>query len=313
MHEGQELLDTLLDPRLERWQPTGMAEWFKVFKQSTERFDKSIDKALLGGRMSQCVGFAFSAGYQSAIESLFGLEEPVMASLCVTEAEGNHPRAIKSRLFEDDGKLFISGRKNFISGAEHAGLMYVACRDERFGEGLDAQGRPIIKVLKIPTKAAGVSIETMPALGFIPEVSHGRVWLDAVALEAEQVLSGDGYLNYVKAFRSYEDLHVLASIAAYRLGEAVDSAWGKGFIEQHLAVILALRELASMPLDSAVAHIALSACRSQLMTLIEASDSMFEEKNAEGFQSWQRDKVLLKVASKAHKARTERAWNFFNR
>jgi hypothetical protein len=254
------------------------------------------------------VGFSFSGAYQSAIEALFCLQDPLLASVCVTETGGNHPRAINTRLYLEDGDLCLSGEKSFVSGAKDAGMIYVACKDLRSGDGIDSEGRPQIKMISLKTDLQGVNIQEMPSLGFVPEVSHGKVTLEAVCLSESDVLQGDGYLGYVKAFRTYEDLHVCAAMAGYRLGEALEFHWGADVVEEHLSLVLSLREVSSMDLNSAVAHIALSACRTQLDKLIESTNEVFEKTNPDGFVSWQRDSKLLKVASKAHETRTRRAW-----
>ncbi len=308
MNDSQRILEALLTREEQRWQALPMAEWFAEFKQVVVGYDNSIDRALLAGRLSANVGFAFAGAYQSAIEALFEFDEPLLASVCITEAAGNHPRAIKTRLYSEDGQLYLSGEKSFVSGAEDAGIIYVACRDERFGDGLDSLGRPLIKLLVLKTDIEGLTIEAMPALGFVPELSHGKLVLDKLAIDEACLLEGDGYLRYVKAFRTYEDLHVCAAIAAYRLAEASAGGWGRAYIEKHIALILSLREIRAMALNSSVAHIALSACRCQLNELIALSDECFERGNPEAYANWQRDSGLLKVANKAHEVRTQKAW-----
>lgn len=307
MGDTQKILELLLTSDSDRWQVMPMADWFAAFRQAAHGFENSIDRALLGGRQSDSVGFAFAGAYQSAIEALFGLDEPLLASVCVTETGGNHSRAINARLYQQDGGIYLSGEKSFVSGAKDSGMIYVACKDEREGDGLDSEGRPVIKMLALRTDTEGVEIQEMPSLGFVPEISHGKVKLDKVALEASAILPGDGYLNYVKAFRTYEDLHVCAAIAAYRLGECLSSSWGYEVIERHIALILSLREVNALPLNSPVAHLALSACRAQLDELIAQTNTLFEKNNIPGYENWQRDSRLLKVASKAHETRTQRA------
>ena len=214
------LIETLLTNTLQRKSFDSMAAWFEAFNAQTRRFESSIDRAILGGRLSLNVGFAFTSGYQSAIESLFlgdSLKdgELALSSLCVSEVKGNHPRAIETRLYQDGGRLFIDGNKQFVSGACDAQMIYVACRDETMGTGFDDEGRPKLKVVAIPTQSHGVVIQAMPALGFMPEISHGKVRLAEVEIFGHQILDGDGYLAYVKAFRTYEDVHVLAAIVGY--------------------------------------------------------------------------------------------------
>ena len=306
------LINILLSSSLERRTFGAMADWFKDFNQQTRHFSQAIDRAMLGGRMSANVGFTFSSAYQSAIEALFNPTEILLSSFCVTEEQGNHPRSIQTRLFEDAGQLLVTGSKSFVSGANDSQCLYIACRDERNGNGFDADGRPIIKMLSLKTDIEGVDVKAMPALGFIPEVSHGKVTLNNVLVTQTQVYPEDGYVGYVKAFRSYEDLYVLAAIVAYRLGEAVDQTWPEPFLEEHVSLVLALRSLSDMDLTKPAAHIGLAACRSQLTVLIEKTNTLFSKSDPEGYQRWCRDKVLLNIAQKAHEKRTTGAWEMLN-
>lgn len=311
MNTAEELLNILLSPATRSQTFTSMAQWFHVFNQQVRRFELSLDRALLGGRLSENLSYAFAAGYQSAIEALFQPQALELSSFCVSESKGNHPRAIEARLTVEDGQLHLSGYKSFVSGAGDAQRLYIACLDQRIGHGLDAEGRPIIKVVSLAADQPGVEIESLPPLGFVPEVAHGKVRLNNVLLEPEALLPGDGYLNYVKAFRTYEDVHVLAAVTAYRLGEAIKARWPDQLVQSHLPIILGLRSLTQMDLQQPSAHIALAAVRSQLESLIQQTDSYFLKGNPEAFAAWQRDKVLLNVASKAHQKRTETAWKAF--
>jgi hypothetical protein len=285
-----------------------MAEWFKAFNQQTRQFDAALDRALLGGRFSVNVSFAFVAGYQSAIEALFQPEQIALAAFCVSEKNGNHPRAIETCLSQNGTQTLLSGSKTFVSGAGDAQVLYIACQDKRSNEGLDAEGRPLMKVVKLDARQAGVEIHALPALGFVPDIAHGKVSLNEVAVTAEMILPGDGYRDYVKAFRSYEDVHVLAAITAYRLGAAIDGKWPEQSIEAHISLILALRALADMNLQQAPAHIALAAIRTQLEDLLSRSDEYFQTSNPQAYSGWQRDKRLLSVARQAHQKRTVSAW-----
>ena len=311
MNPTEALINILLSPATRAQSFNSMAHWFQAFNQQTRRFESPLDRALYGGRISENLSYAFAAGYQSAIEALFQADALELSSFCVSESKGNHPRAIETHLTLDGAELHLSGRKSFVSGAGDAQRLYVACLDQRSGQGLDAQGRPIIKVVSVAANQPGVEIESLPPLGFVPDVAHGKVQLTNVLIDPQAILPGDGYLNYVKAFRTYEDVHVLAAVTAYRLGEALKAAWPEQLVQLHLPVILGLRAIIEMDLQKPATHIALAAVRSQFESLIEQTDSCFSTGNPEAFSAWQRDKVLLNVANKAHLKRTETAWKAF--
>jgi acyl-CoA dehydrogenase len=303
------LVNILLTGSLVRKTFGSMAAWFKDFNEQTRPFIMPIDRAIIGGSLSLNVGFAFASAYQSAIEALFQPQDSRLSSFCVTEEKGNHPRDIQTRLFIESGQLLISGSKKFVSGANDSQRLFIAGRDERDSNGLDKQGRPVLKMVELCTPSKGLKIEEMPALGFVPEISHGKVQLDNVHITEKQILKGDGYLDYLKAFRNYEDLYVLAAITGYRLGESLDGQWPKDTIENHIALLLAIRSLSSMNLSKAAAHIGLAACRAQLKALILNTNSLFESSNPNAYGLWDRDKVLLDIAKTAHQKRTQNAWD----
>lgn len=307
--DTERLIGELVSPFIERYPFDSMSDWFKAFNQNSRSYSRPIDRAIIGGRFSVSVGFAFAAAYQSAIEALFQPDGMYLSSFCVTEEKGNHPRALEARLVEGSGKLYISGHKTFVSGANDSERLYIACRDERKGQGIDSNGRPIIKMVSVMPNDKGVDVQAMPALGFVPEVSHGQVTLNKVSINDTQIYAGDGYLEYVKAFRSYEDVHVLAAITAYRLAEAIDQRWPKDVHEAHIALLLALRSIADMELTHAAAHIALAGCRAQLEQLITATNKHFEDGAPIAYRNWCRDQILLNIAKKAHHKRTASAWD----
>lgn len=313
MSDIDRLVNIVLSGSLTRQPFDSVAHWFVGFNVQTRQFDQSIERAILGGRLSPNVSFAFTSAYQSAIEYLFQPKDIELASFCVTEKKGNHPKAIETSLSIESGQVKLSGKKQFVSGANDAQRLYIACLDRRENSHQDAEGRPKIVMVSVPATEAGVNIEKMPALGFVPEVSHGKLYLDQVRITPEQILDGDGYLNYVKAFRTVEDMHVLASLVAYRLGEAVEGDWPQRFLEGHVSLLLALHSLSQMNLNLPAAHIALAACRASFHELINQTDSFFETSQPDAFSSWCRDRVLLNVAKDAHLTRTERAWQDFRR
>lgn len=300
---AQSVLTKVISPKMERTEPENMRQWFDGLKRLTSDLPSSLDRAILGGRTSTNVGYAFAAGYQSAIERLFGLSEPLLASVCITEEAGNHPRSIQTSLIEQDGHYVLNGAKTFVSGGCDAGFLFVACK---VGESDD--GRPNLKMVGILAELPGIAIKALPALPFIPEVSHGAVTFADVRIEKRQLLSGDGYESYIKPFRIVEDLHVFAAIASFRLGEAIHSHWKTESIEQHLSFLLTLKSLAEFAMDDPVMHLAFAGCRNAFGELIKSTDTEFAEKSPKAYENWVRDKGLLGIAQKAHDIRTQRAW-----
>jgi len=300
------VLDAILATTEARHSYDSMADWFKNFNLKTRQFESSVDRAILGGRLSQNLSFAFASGYQSAVESLFSNNEPdyLLSSLCVSEDKGNRPRHMETTLVETDGLKVLNGSKKFVSGASDSQLMYVACK-----VGSDQDGRAILKVVSLASDTPGVTITPLPTLPFIPGVSHGKVSFDQVEISQVQVLSGDGYAKYIRPFRTYEDLHVLAAVLGFRIGQAIDSSWGEEAVQAHLSLVLSLQALNQCSLTSATSHIGLASCRDELNRLIDMYDAKFEANDVSGFEAWKRDRMILNVAKGAHEKRTSSAWD----
>lgn len=288
--------------------PVDIGEWFRNFKTEVPSHFSTIERAALGGRRARCVGHAFSAGYQSALEHLFSghfdAEQPELASFCVSETRGNHPRAIDTALSHEEEHHFLTGSKSFVSGAHEARRLFVACQT-----GPDTSGRPIIKLVTLSATNPGVHIEALPTLPFIPEVSHGQVRFDRVKLDSKCLLTGDGYTEYVKPFRTCEDLHVMSAVLAYVLGEAMAEALTKTLIEDVLSLLIGFQPLGQADLKSPETHLALAGLRSQMQAVLERFTNEVATANSALHASWRRDVALLKVAGKAHAVRTQKAWS----
>ena len=148
----------------------------------------------------------------------------------------------------------------------------------------------------------------MPELPFVPQVSHGQVKMESVTLNDSDILPGDGYLNYIKPFRTCEDIHVSAAVCGYILAEAIEGSWPSVLIEQYLSLIIAFTAIAAMDLAAPTTHLSLAGLRSQMEQLIDQSNQHFQISTPPRYQNWLRDRALLNIAHKAHKKRTEKAW-----
>jgi len=315
------IFEQLLSNTISQHHYSSMPEWHQHFLNITKDLPSTLEQAALGGRFSVNMSVAFSAGYQSAIQSLFKPDTRMLASLCITEKEGNHPRHIKSTLTEDKQSWQLNGSKSFITGANDAKQLYIAVTEppnpEELLNSLTEEGtikhterfRPKVKMLSVPANLSGIKIHPMPALPFVPDISHGTATFEHVNIQASKILDGDGYAQYVKPFRTHEDIHVLAAILGFRIGEALNSNWSQKSIEAHLMLLSSLLSLRTENFNEPITHLIFSGCRAQFSALIEQTDEEFKLHNPAGFNYWKRDKALLDVASKAHKVRTQRAWD----
>jgi len=287
-----------------------VAEWWPAHRAIARACESTIDQAIAGGFHADRTGWAFASGYQAALRALFpALPEDRICALCVTEADGNTPRAIRSTLQRTPEGWRLDGTKRWTTLGPQGALFLVAARDAQV-----AGERPALKVARVGSDARGVHVETMPPTEFVPEVPHARLRFEDVRLPDEALLPGDGYSAYVKLFRTIEDVHVHAAVVAYLLREALRRAWPKPWVERALAHLHCMRALAAEDPASPATHLALAgALHAGDLLRAEADANWASTASDEAFERWQRDRELLKVASTARAKRTARAWERLER
>jgi len=249
------------------------------------------------------LGFAFAVAYPAALEHMVtGVELP--CALCVTEAKGNSPRAIETTLERSGDHYQLTGTKTFVTFGNLAEALLVVAR-----AGAKPDGRPNLVVVQIPATRKGVELQELPTTPFVPEVPHTSVRLDGVEVLQGERLPGDGYLNYVKPFRTIEDIHVVGATLGYLVGLARRTRASATLIAELSADLVALDRLRDgPPLDPRV-HIALHGVYQHVTRLIGSEDfaRVLDRAQDDERDRWERDRALLRVASKAREARFERA------
>jgi len=251
------------------------------------------------------LGLAFAAGYWAALEHLLpGVMLP--CALCVTEADGNHPRAVKASLEASDAGsgYTLHGVKTFVTFGTMAKTLIVAAR-----VGEQRGGKPELAVVRIPADREGVSFHELPGISFVPEIPHARVELNDVQVDDGERLSGDGYLDYVKPFRTVEDIHVFATASTYLLGVAKRCAGPPDWMSELCALIATLDRLRAAPSSDPGVHVALHGVIENLSRLMSGDEfsKLWEGAPAEERARWERDRKLLQVANTAREARFGKA------
>jgi alkylation response protein AidB-like acyl-CoA dehydrogenase len=269
------------------------------------RWPSPFDGAVAGGFAADRIGFAFAAGYESALKYLLPSEggESVTA-FCITEEGGNHPRAIRTAItHRPDGSYVLSGRKRWSTLATRAVNLLVAG-----SVGSDESGRNRLRLARVPADAPGVRITFMPPTAFCPEIPHVEVELDGVVVPGKALLEGDGYEEYIKPFRTVEDLHLQGALLGYLLGVARRSAWPASVTERILALIVAARALAAEDLRAAEVHVALAGVLADAAALAAETAPLWQQVSAPERDRFERDRAIWQVAARAREARRERAW-----
>lgn len=280
-----------------------VADWWPRHRAIAAEHAHTIHQAIVGGFVADRVGWAFASGYQAALRALFPTApHDRLCALCVTEADGNSPKAIRSSFRAASDAWILNGSKKWTTLGPEGSLFFVAARDEGA-----AGERPAIRIVVVPSESVGLAIEKMPDTRFVPEVPHAQLRFDGVRVSTQ--LPGDGYDLYVKPFRTVEDIHVQAAVLAYLMREGQRLSWPESWVERLSALLAALSTLADMPPAQPETHVALAGALRISAQLLEEADALWLKSPTDpATMRWQRDRELLAVAGKARELRTQRAW-----
>jgi len=290
-------------------QHNSFSDWKAGYYDISHNHQSPWVRAIVAGYQANCVGFAFISGYQSALQALVPtLPKGQLSALCVTEKGGNHPRAIQSTLTTGAGTYELTGSKSFITGGTQADTLLVAARIKE-----QQDGHPVLKLVKVNNNLPGISVNSMPALSFVPQIDHATVQFQSVKCSNDSVLPGDGYSDYVKPFRTIEDIYVSLALCSYLLQVSLTINASRATTECILACIASHAALAQTDPKSPATHLLLAGVRQQMELLLPPLEERWEAQDQESFKCWERDKALLSVAAAAREKRTEVAWSRYLR
>ena len=283
--------------------------WWARHHEVTRAADLPVHRAILAGFSSDRPAYAFASGYQEALRRLLGGVMPGIGarklSLCATEAGGNHPRSIQTRLEPDGDGHLLTGKKTYASLASHAdGYIVIA------SAGADEQGRNRLVAVHVPAGREGLRIEEFSgkSLPIVPEIPHAHLHFDRVRIAPDERLPGDGYEAYLKPFRTVEDCHVYAALLAWILQVGRRAAWPDALIEGLVVGLVAVSSIATADPGSPATHVALAGLIAHSERLLRDADEHWARVDDETRARWQRDRMLLQIAGKARAKRREAAW-----
>ena len=276
--------------------------WFTGAQAKLPQIDIAIRTAFGADRMS----WVFASAYQSALRVMVpDAPSDEMLSLCVSEAAGNHPRDIQTRIQAmPSGRLRVNGHKRWaMIGLVPTTLLIVGLTDPGFRGQYST-----VRVAKVSVGSVGLTVQETQITSFIPEVPHCAVDLKNVEIEPETLLPGDGYYNYVKPFRTLEDLFIAASTLAYLLRVARVHLWPTDYIERVAATLSVLRGFSNQSPLEALTHVVLSGSLRLVSQLRIEATELWRRTGGESSQRWDRDCALFNVAEVARQMRRQRAW-----
>ncbi|MFN0252322.1 MAG: acyl-CoA dehydrogenase family protein [Kofleriaceae bacterium] len=278
-----------------------LTAWWAATTAIRAPFDTPVDRAIVGGAWADRLGFAFAGGYQAALQALVP-EHGGIGALCVTEVKGNAPKHIETTLVPAGDHYELSGTKKWATAAPLATHLLVAATT-----GRDDEGRNQIRLVRVATDAAGVTLVPSSA-PFVPEIPHAEVTLDKVVVHAQDLLPGDGYSEYIKPFRTVEDTHVHAALVGYLIGVARRHSFVRELVEQLVAAAVGLRGIAVADPKAPMTHFALAGSIAQIGKLVTEIERAWEVNPDDEYARWKRDRPLLGVAKAARATRRENAW-----
>lgn len=271
---------------------SSLTQWYEALCAQTSH--QPIAQALWGGRLAVSPGLAFLAGYQAALRALWPQAPQGLGALCVSEQRKLRPAELSCRW--QQGAL--TGCKDFVTAADQARWLLVAAREE------GAEAAPRLMLAHVQGQSAGVQVDNLPPLPICPDISHGRLTLT----QATGVrLAGDGWDDYVKPFRTLEDLYVLAALAAWLTrGVPQDDP----LLNRLWALLLGLTEVSRHDPKQAATHVLLNSLFEQFFSLQSELDKSLP---AAALELWQRDKRLLDIGRSARQQRWARALELLSR
>jgi hypothetical protein len=253
-----------------------------------------FDLAVAGARLMPTPGLAFLMGYQAALRALWPSAPQSLGALCATEQRSLRPADMQTRLSD----LRVNGRKDFVTAGDAAEWLLVAARSEAAGEA------PRLKLAVVYGGEPGVTLEKLPAIALMPDISHGRVLLDGALCE---LLPGDGWDAYVKPFRTLEDLYVLSAMSAWLYGVGQECDWPQALQLRLLALLAGCAEVSRHNPSSAAGHVLLGG----LFAQFEGLDADLNDALAAGPASWRemwgRDKGVMDIGAGARAKRLAKA------
>jgi alkylation response protein AidB-like acyl-CoA dehydrogenase len=254
-------------------------------------------RAALGGLAADRLGVAFVAGYAAALGRLFPEAGP-RACLAATESGGAHPRAIATRV---DERGALHGEKTFATMAPHAErIVVVASRGVQ-------NARNLLVAAVVSARAPGLTVTPRGPTPFAPEIPHARVALDGVVPEV--ILPGDGYDDYLKPFRTVEDVHVLAAACGYMIRVTRERGLGEALGARLAGLVATLAALSAAAPRSAGVHVALAGALATFHDAVARLEASWALGGGDDERArWERDRPLLLVAQGARDARERAAW-----
>lgn len=253
-----------------------------------------FELAVVGGRLMATPGLAFLVGYQAALRMLWPSAPLSLGALCATEQRSLRVADMQTRLRD----LRLSGRKDFVTAGDAADWLLVAARSEEPGEV------PRLNLAVVYPGEPGVRLEKLAPMPLMPDIGHGRLFLDNALCE---LLAGDGWDAYVKPFRTLEDIYVLSAMTAWLFGVGQDSDWPQTLQLRLLALLAGCAEVSHQAPNNPAGHVLLGGLFAQFDGLKAEVNQALDDGSPQWAAMWQRDQGVMDLAAGARGKRLAKA------
>ncbi len=280
--------------------PQTLAVWRVNFRVG----DDTFATAIAAGANADQLAFCFAGGYQAALRRLLpSLPATAFAALLLSEGRRQRPEDLTTALTPlASGGWRLDGEKSWVAGGVVADPLLVIAR-----HGVAADGRVQAVLVVLPSTLPGVLHSAGSDVGFLSALPHGRVRFEGVVVEAGMLAPGDGWRDYARPFRTIEDIHVTAAIAAYLAVTALRASFPAPLVAALAACLARLADCAAREPTDAVAHLLLAGAEREMQQIAGEISQLIVGRDDQFAQDWRANHLLMALASTARAARLQKA------
>jgi acyl-CoA dehydrogenase len=275
---------------------TNIKDWIEYQQKIPENSEEnSFEKAVFSGFSSVQLSFAFLSGYEAAC---YFISKKRLSCVCATEkTKGSPSKSINTRITKmDENFSMLKGEKSFVTFGEYSKYLLIFAKDDD----------SIVRCVLLNSNQQGIEFESPDKkLNFLNEIPHSKIKLD-LKISNDCILKGDGYIHYLKPFRTIEDIHVFGSFLGYFIRVGRLSNWDQSLLIKMLKLIILLNNSIQFNLLSPVNHLILNEIHEEFKSILEQILKLkFHNKEEE--KLFLRDKMIFKVSDSIREQRKQSA------
>lgn len=280
--------------------PADFSGWRAELRVEGDPFAAAVRFGLVAGQLA----FAFAGGYQAALRRLLpALPATAFGALLLSEGRRQRPDELQTTLTAlGDGRYRLDGEKSYVTGATAADPLLVVARN-----GVAPDGRVLSALLVLPPGLPGIRQEAGRDLGFLAALPHGRARFEAVEVAGSMFAPGDGWTAYARPFRTLEDVHVQAAVAAHVAGEALRRDWPAPLVASLAGCLARLAQCAQYAPDDPHGHLLLAAAERELQQAAAQVNELVAGQDDPFARDWRANHLLVALAAPARAARLAKA------